>query len=393
MALFTKSRIKLAFGMIAFIFISIILVYSHIIVRDLRHDSQKTLSFYAMLFARMAEDDRFDDFSFMLDEMIGKLSFPIIITAQKQAEVTAWKNIPDVSDHARLDDSLAQILTAHVRDMDRYADPVPLEYQGMTLGYIHYGDSISITRLKWMPYYEIAGAALLIIFGFFAFDYVRSSEKKFIWVGMAKETAHQLGTPISSLMGWLELAKGQFGSEQEAFKEMSEDVSRLERVSNRFSQIGSKVKRSPLNLAEVMENVENYMKRRIPQKNSSVELVFLMDPEQCFPVKGNSDLLEWALENLIKNGVDALEGEGGTITVKCVAASKKQLVIDISDTGRGIPEKQWESIFQPGFSSKKRGWGLGLSLTRRIIEEYHHGRVFVLNSELGQGTTFRILLS
>jgi len=379
--------------MIAFAFISAILIYSHIIVRELRHDSQKTLSFLATLFARMAEDDRLEDFSFMLDEMVDKLSFPIIITADPQADVTAWKNVPGVSDTARLDESLIQSLIANVKEMDRFADPVPLEYQGISIGYIHYGDSVTITRLKWMPYYEIAGAALLIIFGFFAFDYVRSSEKKFIWVGMAKETAHQLGTPISSLMGWLELAKSQFGAEHEALQEMNEDVSRLERVSNRFSQIGSKVKRTPLDLTTVMNNVHTYMKRRIPQKNGTVDLVFLLDPSHCFPVNGNSDLLEWALENLIKNGVDALEGEGGTITVKCASAHKKQLIIDISDTGRGIPEKNWETIFQPGFSSKKRGWGLGLSLTRRIIEEYHHGRVFVLHSEPGQGTTFRILLS
>ncbi|MCK4530832.1 MAG: HAMP domain-containing histidine kinase, partial [Candidatus Marinimicrobia bacterium] len=224
---------------------------------------------------------------------------------------------------------------------------------------------------------------------FLGFQYIRGSEKKFIWVGLAKETAHQLGTPISSLMGWLEMVRMKLGDNDEITREMDIDIKRLEKVSNRFSQIGAKVKLQSIAAADLFENVKSYIERRIPQKNKYVELNFTMNAKGN--IDANPELIEWALENLIKNGVDALEGKQGNIHVR-FQQSGTSMIIEVEDSGKGIPDNQWKTIFKPGFSTKKRGWGMGLSLTKRIIEEYHKGKIFVLHSKEGKGTCIRIVL-
>lgn len=390
--MFSTSRIKLFFTSVSIIFIFAVIIYSHTNIRELRNESRKMLSMYTEVYAKLASNDQIEDFSFIFDEIIDKLTFPIIITAKLQSEITAWKNIPDLDDIARLTEADRMMLVDRVKVMDRYSDPFVLEHEDLTIGYIHYGDSRVITRLKWLPYIEILGATILILLAFWILEYVRSSEKKFIWVGMAKETAHQLGTPISSLMGWLELAKERFGRESNEFEEMDRDIERLEKVSHRFSQIGSKTKRKALDITQVILTVYDYMNTRIPQKNSRVELLFDQKQFENKKFKGNAGLLEWALENLIKNALDALEGGEGTITVSLKNGNRNRIIIDVSDTGKGISEKDKRIVFRAGFSTKKRGWGLGLSLTQRIIEDYHSGKIYVLESTPGLGTTFRIEL-
>lgn len=390
--MFSTSRIKLFFTSVSIIFIFAVIIYSHTNIRELRNESRKMLSMYTEVYAKLASNDQIEDFSFIFDEIIDKLTFPIIITAKLQSEITAWKNIPDLDDIARLTEADRMMLVNRVKVMDRYSDPFVLEHEDLTIGYIHYGDSRVITRLKWLPYIEILGATILILLAFWILEYVRSSEKKFIWVGMAKETAHQLGTPISSLMGWLELAKERFGRESNEFEEMDRDIERLEKVSHRFSQIGSKTKRKALDITQVILTVYDYMNTRIPQKNSRVELLFDQKQFENKKFKGNAGLLEWALENLIKNALDALEGGEGTITVSLKNGNRNRIIIDVSDTGKGISEKDKRIVFRAGFSTKKRGWGLGLSLTQRIIEDYHSGKIYVLESTPGLGTTFRIEL-
>ncbi|MCK5520681.1 MAG: HAMP domain-containing histidine kinase [Candidatus Marinimicrobia bacterium] len=390
--MFSTSRIKLFFTSVSIIFIFAVIIYSHTNIRELRNESRKMLSMYTEVYAKLASNDQIEDFSFIFDEIIDKLTFPIIITAKLQSEITAWKNIPDLDDIARLTEADRMMLVNRVKVMDRYSDPFVLEHEDLTIGYIHYGDSRVITRLKWLPYIEILGATILILLAFWILEYVRSSEKKFIWVGMAKETAHQLGTPISSLMGWLELAKERFGRDSNEFEEMDRDIERLEKVSHRFSQIGSKTKRKALDITQVILTVYDYMNTRIPQKNSRVELLFDQKQFENKKFKGNAGLLEWALENLIKNALDALEGGEGTITVSLKNGNRNRIIIDVSDTGKGISEKDKRIVFRAGFSTKKRGWGLGLSLTQRIIEDYHSGKIYVLESTPGLGTTFRIEL-
>lgn len=383
-------RIKMILAFASFLFIFGILFYSQKNVHELREEAKEVLLFYTELYARIASEDDFTDFAFLFDEILTRISFPIIVTGQNDDEISAWKNVPSLSDTVRLSEEIQHLLTEKVKEMDRFTEPVPLTYDTLVIGYIHYSDSATIRRLKWMPYIELGGAILLIFIGFMFFQYIRSSEKKFIWVGMAKETAHQLGTPISSLMGWLALARETFSPHHEIFNEMDVDIQRLENVSNRFSQIGSRGQVKDINLKDVFEHVRTYMERRIPQKNKLLELQFNVETKRR--IKGNSDLLEWALENLIKNSVDAIGGQTGKISVDVKDMNGNKILIDIKDTGKGIPESQWKAIFKPGFSTKKRGWGLGLSLTKRILEEYHRGRIYVFESREGEGTTIRIEL-
>jgi signal transduction histidine kinase len=284
---------------------------------------------------------------------------------------------------------LEKKLIAAAKKMDDSNTPVPLMINNSAVGIIHYGDSWTIRQLTWLPFVEILGAFVIILAGFLGFQYIRSSEKKFIWVGLAKETAHQLGTPISSLMGWLEMVRLKLGDDNEITQEMDMDIKRLEKVSNRFSQIGAKVKLKPIETSDLFENVKTYIERRIPQKNKCVDLSFTMNANG--KINANPELLEWALENLIKNGVDALEGKPGKIKVS-FTRHNASVLIDVEDSGKGIPDNQWKTIFKPGFSTKKRGWGMGLSLTKRIIEEYHFGKISVLHSAEGEGTCIRVVL-
>jgi two-component sensor histidine kinase len=383
-------RIKLALAVVSFLFILGVLFYSQKNVHELRREAKEVLLFYTELYARIASEEDFVDFGFLFDEILTRISFPIIVTGRGNTEISAWKNVPGISDTVRMTPAVQEKLTEKVREMDRSTEPVSLTYDTLVIGYIHYGDSPTIRRLKWMPFFEIGGAILLIFIGFMVFQYIRSSEKKFIWVGMAKETAHQLGTPISSLMGWLALARDKFKDHQEIFDEMDVDIHRLEKVSNRFSQIGSRGQQKKIELHEIMDHVKSYMERRIPQKNKQLSIDFKIETKR--KIQGNSDLIEWGMENLIKNSVDAISGKAGKITVHAKDKNNDKIVIDVTDTGKGIPESQWKAIFKPGFSTKKRGWGLGLSLTKRIFEEYHKGRIYVLKSREGEGTTIRIEL-
>ncbi len=389
-----SSKIRITFITILFAFIFSILIYSHNIVTDLRNDSKRILTFYTELYAELASNETMSNFFF--DKMMNKISFPIIVTFREYSDINAFKNIPELSttddsSTMELTEKTKKILRKYMKEMDLYSKPIPFYYEDIVVGYIHYGDSIAITRLKWMPYIEISGIIIIILFGFFGLQYIRTSEKKFIWVGLAKETAHQLGTPISSLLGWIELAKAKYGNDTKLFDEMSTDISRLENISHRFSQIGSNVPKKSIKTEKLLNNIETYITRRIPQKNKHISLEFTKKVDSN--LLGNMQLLEWALENIIKNAVDSLEGEPGKISVIATENKKKQIVIDISDSGKGIEPNKWKKIFQAGFSTKERGWGLGLSLVKRIIEEYHDGKIFVLKSTVNVGTTFRIVLN
>ena len=387
--MFNTSRMKFILIAIALLFAGGVLFYSQSIVSDLREDSEQSLIFYTELYARLASDPDFTDYGFFFEEIIPRISFPIVITVPETNEINAWKNIKQVPDTAKIDSHMVEQLQIIAQKMDANNQAVPLIIADKIIGLIHYGDSITIRRLTFLPFIEILGAFVIILAGFLGFQYIRGSEKKFIWVGLAKETAHQLGTPISSLMGWLEMVKLKIGDDNEIVREMDIDIKRLEKVSNRFSQIGAKVKLTPIAANVLFESVKSYIERRIPQKNKSVDLKFEMDARG--KINANPELLEWALENLIKNGVDALEGKPGSILVK-FKQSNASIIIDIEDSGKGIPDNQWKTIFMPGFSTKKRGWGMGLSLTKRIIEEYHKGKIFVLHSKEGAGTCFRVIL-
>ena len=326
----------------------------------------------------------------------------IITTASPQLPFATWRNVPVDSALSGLtaEDSLraARRLGRLQREMDATYAPIPLDItlpgvsDPQLRQLVHYGESDLVRELRVFPYVQLLFVGLFILVGYLGFSYVRRSEQSSLWVGMAKEAAHQLGTPISSLMGWTELLQsGVLEEEQEAeaLREVESDVRRLRRVANRFGDIGSQPKLEVMPLAPVIKATADYMRRRIPQGRGRVALDVDVPPDLRAPL--NAELFEWVVENLIKNALDALEGDEGRIEVTA-RRDGERLHIDVRDTGKGIDRRQWKNVFRPGYSTKRRGWGLGLSLARRIVEDYHGGALLLAQSRLGHGTTFRIEL-
>ncbi|MCD7968801.1 MAG: HAMP domain-containing histidine kinase [Alistipes sp.] len=253
--------------------------------------------------------------------------------------------------------------------------------------YLFYGESTLLKMLTYFPLIQLSVIFIFIAFGYLAFVSTKHDEQNRVWIGLAKETAHQLGTPTSSLLGWLEYLRSQ-PVDQTAVEEMGKDLTRLMKVVDRFSKIGSETVLSPANINEVVGNSVLYFRTRVP-KNVTIEYNGLaIAPVQAMV---NSALFEWVVENLLKNSLDALQGKG-VIDVK-ITSDENHVFIDVADTGRGVSKANFKRIFEPGFTTKTRGWGLGLSLSKRIIEDYHKGKIFVVDSEVGKGTTFRITLN
>ena len=252
--------------------------------------------------------------------------------------------------------------------------------------YIYYDNSILLKYLEEFPYVQFALVAAFLLICFWAFTSDKKSEQNLVWVGLSKETAHQLGTPISSLLAWEEILKTQ-GINENILSEINKDISRLRTISERFSKIGSAPIIKEENIVEVVENSIAYLRKRTSNKVNYT----VAHTSEVIAAAINIPLFEWVIENLCKNAVDALEGRSGRIDIY-VMQKEQTVVIDLVDTGKGIRQKDMKNVFRPGFTTKQRGWGLGLSLARRIVEEYHHGKIFVKQSEVGQGTTFRIIL-
>lgn len=368
-----------------------LLFYSQRITDDLLEHERQIVDLYAKSLEYTASDKTpSGDFSFVFSEIIQTIDFPIILADPK--------DIPVYSRNLQYDTSMTeaekQVYFAKViADMDRLNKPIRITYRdSIVLNHIHYGESTLISQLRWLPYVEIALAGVFILVAYIGFSYIKRSEQSNIWVGMAKETAHQLGTPLSSIMGWLERVKEDTGGNprlEESVTEMEQDLERLNKVTARFSKIGSKPDLKEENVAVVINDVIRYIGKRIPKSGKKVDLV--IDTPGEFPALINRALFEWVVENLMKNALDAIEGPTGRISF-AISRSGRRTTIDVTDTGKGIDPKFHNEIFRPGYSTKKRGWGLGLSLSRRIIENYHKGRLFVKQSAVGAGTTFRIRL-
>jgi len=270
--------------------------------------------------------------------------------------------------------------------MKAHCKPIKIILSDKLTQYVYYEDSIILTQLTYYPYIQLAVIFLFILVAYIAFSASRRAEQNQVWVGMAKETAHQLGTPISSLMAWIELLKLQ-KIDKEILVEVTKDIKRLEIVTERFSKIGSDTPLVPVNIVEILNNAINYMQSRT---SSKIKFIRNFSDFNELMVPLNPALFEWVIENLCKNAIDAMEGSG---TIEVSLYDQMQIIfIDFKDTGRGIPKSKYKTVFQPGFTTKKRGWGLGLSLSKRIIEVYHNGKIFVKSSEMNIGTTFRITL-
>ena len=353
------------------------LVFSNILVRDLEREETNRMEVWTEAMRTLNNAEEGTDLSLVLAVIKANNTIPVIVLDDKGG-IESYSNV-----RIRSVDTLSYLMeravtmreAGHIIRMD-----VPESYYDVC-----YDDSLMLKRLGAYPYIQFAAFAVFLAVALFALLSMKRSEQNRVWVGLSKETAHQLGTPISSLMAWTEILRNTY-PDDELIPEMNKDVRRLEIIAERFSKIGSKPETSPENLNEALQRVVTYIGRR----SSEHVAIHLRQPERAITVRMCSPLFEWVIENLCKNAIDAMNGEG-SINIH-VTQSDERVYIDVEDTGKGIQKSHWNSVFTPGFTTKRRGWGLGLSLAKRIIESYHKGRIYVKHSELNKGTTFRIEL-
>lgn len=398
-----SANIKLLLLVIAVIIVVSTLLYTRLIVDQLLKREHDVADLYAKSLEFIANSPTADqsDYSFIFDEVIRSIDFPMILsdTGNQPLEpyYTSARNVELDSTESQERQQL--YLREMIATLDRQNLPITVVIGsnggGAIVQYLHYGESALITKLRWLPYIEIAVAGMFIILGYVGFSYIKRNEQSNIWVGMSKETAHQLGTPLSSLMGWVELLK-QHASDNpkmlSTIAEMENDLGRLNVVTERFSKIGSKPSLKEENVYEVIESVIRYFRTRLPSKygegrNFEITIATSAQPK----ISMNRELFGWVIENLVKNAIDAMEHNTGKVTFS-IEEKPDGVCVDVKDTGKGIDLKSKQDIFRPGYSTKQRGWGLGLSLSKRIIETYHDGKIFVKESKVGKGTTFRIKL-
>ena len=358
--------------------------YTRYLSSELREDNRKGVKLYAEIIAETVKDDSNTNIDFIFENIIKKVKFPIIQSGRNK-NPQLWTNLPENIDSDS--DRLKVILS-----MDKINKPIPLVFDDkingpITFGYLHYGDSRLIQKIQIWTYIELLSIGIFILFGFIGFSFIRNSEKQHIWVGLSRETAHQLGTPVSALLGWLDYLKNDTSNIEKILPEMESDIERLQQVNRRFSKMGSKPEMEFFDLSKRIESVLSYLNRRIPTLGKKVDLVNDIDPD--IKIMANGTLISWTIENLIRNSIDSISGEAGLIRLS-MSQDQNNVKIRISDNGCGVPKKDWKNIFRPGFSTKKSGWGLGLSLCQRIINEVHKGDIYVLDSRINSGTVFEI---
>ena len=354
------------------------LLISHFLVRDLQKEERGKMEVWAEALRALNEADDATDLSLVLSVIQENNTIPVIVL-DREGRVTDCRNI----DISRGQDS-ADYVARYGRRMMAAGNYIKVGYGDSTdYQMVCYDESTMLKRLTQWPYWQLGIVMIFVVVAIFALLSSKKAEQNKVWVGLSKETAHQLGTPISSLMAWVEILKENY-PEDELIPEMNKDVKRLERIAERFSKIGSLPEPVESSMNEVLDHVVDYMDRRTSQK-VRIERVL---PEEDVIVRMNASLFEWVVENLCKNAVDAMEGAGQIVIT--LFEEDSRVVVEVADNGKGIRKKDLPNVFMPGFTTKKRGWGLGLSLAKRIVEEYHHGRIFVKHSEVGKGTTFRI---
>ncbi|RMH63026.1 MAG: sensor histidine kinase [Calditrichaeota bacterium] len=367
-----------------------VLWYTQKLVDSLKEKSTEYIRFRIRLFEENINNpSQNSDVNFFFNEVIRRADYPIIYTDSRGIP-QSWKNIDSRLDTLHFftaEDSLA--LAAKLKEIATENTPIPITYNDAVLGYYYYGYPPEIYKLRSLPFVIFFIGIIFILLGYFGFTYIKKSEQRSIWVGLSKETAHQLGTPLSSLSGWVELLKSTPENTSEIVGEMENDLQRLNKIANRFSKIGSIPKLKERSLTELITSTVTYFNRRLPHLNRRIIITAEVTGE--LQAKINRDLFEWVLENLIKNAIDSIVDQSGEINIR-VKEGNHHYIIDIRDSGKGIAAKHKTAIFKPGFSTKKRGWGLGLSLAKRIVEEYHSGKLLLVESRPGQGSTFRILL-
>lgn len=378
-------QVKIVLVVAAIIIAVVSLMVSNFLVEDLSREERTRMEVWAQALHALNNADESTDLSLVLSVIQGNNTIPVIVL-DSNFDVMDYRNIE--IDAKSYSDSMAYIarLGKRMYESDRYIKIVLSDSDSLkNYQLVCYDESIMLKRLFSYPYVQLGVVLIFVVIAIFALLSSKRAEQNKVWVGLSKETAHQLGTPISSLMAWVEMLKENY-PDDELIPEMDKDVKRLERIAERFSKIGSLPEPVASSMNDVLDHVIDYMDRRTSKK-VTIERNF---PDNDVIVRMNASLFEWVIENLCKNAVDAMEGSGHILLTLFTEGNKA--IIEVADNGKGIKKKDINHVFMPGFTTKKRGWGLGLSLAKRIVEEYHHGKIFVKYSEIGKGTTFRIEL-
>ena len=405
----SQSFLTAYFFLLAVIIVIAFLIYTQLyVVQPMRQEARRMGEFYAFMHS-VAILEKIEVKGFYEDvifDTIQNPNFPVVIT-DALGVPRYWKaiGIPPLGDHTP--EKLGKVMDKAYA-LDRENDPLPFEWPGTEWGpdnkpvnkepetwHLHWGASALEKRLNWLPWIALGVTIVFTGGGYLGFRYIKNREQRSLWVGMARETAHQLGTPLSSLYGWLALLKDELEAEGDGessqrlkniLGEMDRDTSRLDKIASRFGLIGSTPELRLDQVRDVVAETAGYLRARLPE---NVQIVEALDDVPVVPI--NRELLGWAFENLFRNAADAMEGQGGRIDVSA-RVEERRVVIEVRDTGKGMPSQMFKQVFLPGTSTKKRGWGLGLAFVKRIVEDYHRGKVFIKESVPNQGTTFVVLL-
>jgi signal transduction histidine kinase len=356
------------------------LIYTRYLVGILKIEERKKVELWAEATRLITVSDSSQNLGFLTSIIENNSSVPVILT-DGYGNIIGSRNF----DAARLKDP--SFLKIQLERMKKKNKPIVVDLGSGFSNLIFYKDSIILTQLIYYPYIQLGIIMLFILVAFMAFNSSRKAEENQLWVGMSKETAHQLGTPASSLAGWVEILQQKY-PEMTVTREIALDVERLVKITERFSRIGAKPALKNENVVEIIYRVIDYLKSR---SSSKVKFSAGFDPSREIVVPLNAALFEWVIENVSKNAIDAMEGNGEISYI--ISETDRAILVDITDTGKGIPKNAFKKIFNPGYTTKQRGWGLGLSLARRIMEEYHKGKIYVMNSEIGKGSCIRIIIN
>ena len=374
----TRQKIKTIFLLISVILVGGFLYVSNKLVHDLSIEERNKMEIWADATRAVASEDMNMDMGLILKIIQSNTSIPVIIADENDIiKQTLNIKIPQ--------DNPDKFLEKKLQDFKKGSNIIEIYLDKNTKQYLYYDDSILLKRLSYYPHVQLGVMILFILIAYLALMSSKKAEQNKVWVGLSKETAHQLGTPISSLMAWMDLLELN-GVDKGLLADMGKDIKRLSIIAERFSKIGSKPEMDFVYVNEVLTNATEYMRRRVSNKVKITTHV----PEEAVGAMMCLPLVEWVIENLCKNAIDAMDGQGSIDIYLKIDAQK--CYIDVKDTGKGISRKHFKTVFNPGYTTKKRGWGLGLNLVKRIIEEYHDGKIYVKESEVNKGTTFRIEL-
>lgn len=372
-----RQKLKIAFLAVSLLLVALFLIISNRLVEDLSTEEHNKMEIWAEATRSAASNVTNVDMNLILKILQSNTTIPIIIT-DDQGQVLQTHNLEIPNRHGE------QFLQKKLQSLRDKEQVIEIYIDNDTSQYLYYDDSTLLKRLSYFPYIQLGVMILFLVIAYVALMSSKKAEQNKVWVGLSKETAHQLGTPLSSLMAWLDMLESQ-GTDPEIIDDMGKDVQRLSTIAERFSKIGSQPEREPADVKEVIDTAVDYMQHRISGK---VHITVHTPEEKLEPQPLCRPLIEWVFENLCKNAIDAMDGEGNIdITL---THDESRYYIDVKDTGKGIARNRFKTIFHPGYTTKRRGWGLGLTLVKRIIEEYHNGRIYVKESEIGKGTTFRI---